>query len=953
MQRSSHPSKIHTSTARGRKVPRLLGTFTHKIMRLRHLFTRQRVKRGWYTLISLLTLLAVLVGYYPQRGLTQTGGAFVCDRSLYISQGQGTTQLNRVNTNPFGLDLIGQEPNVEYNAIGFNVQDGFIYGISPQGSPPIVYRIFSDGTTDPLGTPTGFPNIVDPRFAFAGDIDGNGIYYVYVTVNGPAPADQPNFFAINLATNTVVSSQTLVGTNFADISFNPVDGQLYAFDTTLRQMAQINPTTGAVTYFGAQNPPGIRTDTAVGASFFDAFGNFFAYESNGPQGVGNVLVIPNLSPANPVEFQTQASNVGGVLRFDGASCAFAVNLEKAVAPQTVTAGGTVTYTYRVPNQRSEPLTVTFRDELPADGRTYVAGTLTNTFGGTPNEFGGTRTLTITNLTIPPRSIATFSVQARIPLDIPPGELINQATVIPPNGQPVLSDSRIEGLFPAPTPVQVTPAPPTPRIGLAKRVASVVNVSEGNFQVTYELVVSNFGNVDLTNIQITENLAATYGTTPFTVNSVSSPTGNLTPNPNYNGRDNINLLAGTDTLPIGESRTIQLVITVTPGGNLGPYNNQAQATGQSTAGPVSDQSQNGSDPDSTPNGPPANNGDGDPTNNNEPTPVSFNINPALGVAKEVVSAVPQANGDLTVTYRIRAQNFGDATLTNLQLEENLTTTFGTTPFTVNQVISPNGNLTPNPNYNGRDNINLLAGTDTLGVNETKILDLVVTITPDPTRQRYENQVVGTAQSPIGPVTDRSQNGIRPDPNNDNNPTNDNDPTPVLVGPNLRLVKRITNVFRSGVPITDVDFASFVEDPTSNDDDASGWAQLPGGILAGQINIAPPLQTGDEVEYTVYYLSDGTQPISEARFCDPIPARTTFIPNTFGSGLGILFNQGGTSTPQTNALDTDRGTFFSPLSPVTSPCSDLNNPNGSVFVEAGTISNAPPDNVGFVRFRVRIN
>jgi uncharacterized repeat protein (TIGR01451 family) len=114
----------------------------------------------------------------------------------------------------------------------------------------------------------------------------------------------------------------------------------------------------------------------------------------------------------------------------------------------------------------------------------------------------------------------------------------------------------------------------------------------------------------------------------------------------------------------------------------------------------------------------------------------------------------------------------------------------------------------------------------------------------------------------------------------------------------------------------------------------------------------LQSGDEVEYTIYFLSDGSTPATNVRVCDPIPVGTTFIPDSFGAGSGILLNQSGAQTPQTNPSDTDKGTFFSPLSPVTAPCADTNNPNGSVFVQVGDISNTAPNNLGFVRFRTRI-
>ncbi|HEY9613454.1 DUF6923 family protein [Allocoleopsis sp.] len=934
-----------------------------------------------YALISLLTLLAVVVSYYPPALTQSAPGSFICDRTLYISRGATNTTLSSVITTPsFGLTDIGtaNQPgqNNEYNAIGFNVKDGFLYGIAPDSNnvdsgfganPPAIYRIDNAGQPTRLpGFPTGVPAFPiflgptngDQRQVFAGDIDRNGIYFVYITVSAPAPAGQPNLFAIDLTTNNIVRSLTLAGTNFADISFNPVDDQLYAFDNTLKQMARIDPTTGAVTYFGAAQPP--NNIAIVGASFFDAFGNFYIYDTN-----GSVLVARNLSFSNAVTFEL-LGNAGTVSRFDGASCAYAPIVEKVVNPPSVPANGIVTYTYRLANQLGQPLStanLTFTDQLPA-GLIYIDQTLNNSsVGGTPNAYGGTSLLQIAGITIPPRGSVEISVNVRVKPTTAPGPILNQAIVnnIPPIPglnlpQTINSDFPPTGNYPDPTPITV---PPTPLIGLAKRLVSNENLGGGNYRITYEFVVNNAGNVALSNVQVIEDLvtppSGPFANTPFTVNSVSSPSGNLTVNTSYNGRTDTNLLAGTaNTLALGESKTIQLVMTVTPGTNLGPYNNQARATGtglgpNGTPIQVEDLSQNGvnSDPDN----------DGNPTNNNDPTPVSFNQRPALGVAKEVVSIVPADGGNFTVTYRVRARNSGEATLTNLQLTENLATTFDTIPFTVpaNSVTSPNGNLTPNPNYNGRADTNLLAGTDTLAVGETKVIEFIVIITPGNQTRTYENQVQGIAQSPFGSVTDQSQAGINPDPDNNGDPTDNNDKTPLDVGPNLRLVKRITNVTRSGAPISGIDFQSFVDKLDDRNDNVSGWSQLPGGVLAGVFRIGSDalLQTGDEVEYTVYYLSDGTQLVSDAKVCDPIPEKTTFIPDSFQVGQGILLNQQSTNTSLTNAPDTDKGTFFSRLTPVTSPCPNTNNSNGSILVNLGDLPTTSPSNVGFVRFRVKID
>ncbi|MEM7579966.1 MAG: SdrD B-like domain-containing protein, partial [Cyanobacteria bacterium P01_A01_bin.80] len=167
-------------------------------------------------------------------------------------------------------------------------------------------------------------------------------------------------------------------------------------------------------------------------------------------------------------------------------------------------------------------------------------------------------------------------------------------------------------------------------------------------------------------------------------------------------------------------------------------------------------------------------------------------------------------------------------------------------------------------------------------------------------------------------------------------------------NLRLVKRITNQFRDGQAIGG-NFNSFVDDP--NDDDDNIFNNSAQTSPLGVPQLETPVRSGDEIEYTIYYLTEGGEPLGNVRLCDLIPEGTTFVDAT-----GIPFRQGATNTTLTSAQDGDRGTFYSPLTPLNGQpgadaCSNQSNPNGAVVVNIGTIT--PNDNFGFFRFRVRIN
>jgi uncharacterized repeat protein (TIGR01451 family) len=176
-----------------------------------------------------------------------------------------------------------------------------------------------------------------------------------------------------------------------------------------------------------------------------------------------------------------------------------------------------------------------------------------------------------------------------------------------------------------------------------------------------------------------------------------------------------------------------------------------------------------------------------------------------------------------------------------------------------------------------------------------------------------------------------------------------PTPVI---SIRSVKRITNVIRNGASITGVNFSAVIDDPTDTNDDASIWTSSP---LAptGVPRIDPQfkLGVGDEVEYTVYFIVDGNQPIQSARFCDPIPQGTSFLGS---SGSDITLNVANIITNQTNVADADKASYVSAVAPLpaNNVCPLQSNPTGAVLVNFGTLDWTPGSNFGYARFRVRV-
>ena len=168
------------------------------------------------------------------------------------------------------------------------------------------------------------------------------------------------------------------------------------------------------------------------------------------------------------------------------------------------------------------------------------------------------------------------------------------------------------------------------------------------------------------------------------------------------------------------------------------------------------------------------------------------------------------------------------------------------------------------------------------------------------------------------------------------------------PDFKLVKRITNVIRNGAPLAGVNFGAVIDDPTDTNDTAAGFAQIPlVGVTA--VPVSTPVQSNDEVTYTVYFLSDGASPAIAVNICDLIPGGLSFIPGSLELKIGsaAAFFASASTNPG--------GNFYAPLVPLpnNNSCTIQTNPNGAAIYELGTVSNSAGSNFGFVRFRVRVN
>jgi gliding motility-associated-like protein len=108
------------------------------------------------------------------------------------------------------------------------------------------------------------------------------------------------------------------------------------------------------------------------------------------------------------------------------------------------------------------------------------------------------------------------------------------------------------------------AAPKPIIGAALSISEPESASERSYYLTYTITLENLGDIDLDNVNVSENLKEVFkDPAVFSIEEII-PSAGLSLNNNFNGITDLNLLDTTNSyLAVGETKTIRIKILVEP------------------------------------------------------------------------------------------------------------------------------------------------------------------------------------------------------------------------------------------------------------------------------------------------------------------------------------------------------------------------------------------------------
>jgi uncharacterized repeat protein (TIGR01451 family) len=494
-------------------------------------------------------------------------------------------------------------------------------------------------------------------------------------------------------------------------------------------------------------------------------------------------------------------------------------------------------------ERSQSVTVTFNVRFYPNFANSPFFNQVTASGDVPRNFNGTASGNVTDLsddgTNPDSDGDGVANEQQTAYDANNDGTISPATegrVTEPTGDGIGNDVTNDNNDP--TLVTLTT---TARIGAAKQAGTVTDNNNGTFTVPFTITVENLGNVDLYDVQVTDNLSTEFGTYQTTVGAVdrageytvsavtvtdTTPGTALAANAGFTGSGtNTGLLSVSSSaaLEVGRTVTVSFSLTFYPNFATSPFTNTAVASG--------DRPDSGGDGDGTSDGNPANGNssdtstsgndpdpgnDGDPGPDSTPTPVPVTQTPRIGAAKNAGTVTSNNNGSFTVPFTMTIRNYGNVDLYDLQVTDILSAEFGTYQATAAAVDSageytvsnlaitdttPGTALAVNSSFTGtapNTGLLTLSSSAALEVNQsvTITFDLrfypnVATATVSGNNLTFQNQVTALGDAPDAQgdgngiqdngTEDPSDSGTNPDTDGDRTPneTGENDPTDITI------------------------------------------------------------------------------------------------------------------------------------------------------------------------------
>lgn len=222
---------------------------------------------------------------------------FQCDLKHYISV---QNNLHILGYDDFSSDEVLQQP-YHINAIGYNIQDGYIYGIK-SGSTNLV-KVERSGNYVDLGEVQGLPDSASGTYI--GDFDDEGNFFII-------QPDKQKMFKLDVENNIVLEEKTLPsGFAASDFGYSIESGKMYGLNNTNVIEFDLDTLETKLTPISNSELDGF---TSFGSVWLDQYENLYGFSNNS----GKVFRVDNFKDGSPEAVEVkQINDTGGS---DGTAC---------------------------------------------------------------------------------------------------------------------------------------------------------------------------------------------------------------------------------------------------------------------------------------------------------------------------------------------------------------------------------------------------------------------------------------------------------------------------------------------------------------------------------------------------------------------------------------------------------------------------------------------------------
>lgn len=316
----------------------------------------------------------------------------------------------------------------------------------------------------------------------------------------------------------------------------------------------------------------------------------------------------------------------------------------------------------------------------------------------------------------------------------------------------------------------------PCIGISLNVKDTIRQADNSYNITYNAIIKNCGNLNLSNVQVCDTLTKTFSlpaVAKLAVKPILNAGSNLKVDTSYNGTDKTCMLLDASQIAPNKVDTLTWVVNLKLNDNKGPFRNTVIVSAKTPNSlTTTDASNAGIDP--SPRG-------------STPTIINFNSLPdaLIGISKiasEPILVLGKTN-TYDVTFMFKVKNYGKVAFTGVQVQDNLSVIFGDSVKIDSVNVTADAGLTANSRYTGRGSlINLLVDTlSTLPVNTERNIILFTRLTTSSNKANFENQALTIGKYSVSKsVDDLSTNGNNPDPDANGTPKDNSISTPVKLG-----------------------------------------------------------------------------------------------------------------------------------------------------------------------------